>query len=340
MLNIEENKPLSQYTTFKIGGLARYFVLVNDEHEAKKAISWAKHKELEILVIGQGSNMLVPDEGFSGLVIKNNIKGIKEERLDDNYIIVKAGSGEIWDDVVKYSLDKKYWGIENLSYIPGTIGASPVQNIGAYGVELKDVFYSLEAINLETLETKVFETHECNFSYRNSIFKKQLKNKVFISSVSLKLSLQAKPNLSYGSLDELIEKNIHELEPADISKVIVNIRKSKLPEPEEWGNSGSFFQNPEIKQDHFERLKEKYPDIKYYNLENGLIKVPAAWLIEKAGWKGKSLGKAGVWEKQALILINLGGASSQDILKLAETIISDVEEQFEIKLVPEVNILD
>jgi len=338
MLNIEENKSLSLYTTFKIGGLARYFIKVNDEHEAKEAISWAKHKDLEILVIGQGSNMLLSDEGFSGLVIKNDIKGIKETKLDDHYIVVKAGSGEIWDDVVKYSLDKKYWGIENLSYIPGTIGAAPVQNIGAYGVELKDVFYSLELINFETLETKIFETHECNFSYRNSIFKRQLKNQVFISSVSLKLSLQAHPHLNYGSLGDLIEKNIHELEPSDISKAIVNIRKSKLPEPEEWGNSGSFFQNPEIKQEDFKKLKEKYPDIKYYNLENGLIKVPAAWLIDKAGWKGKSLGKAGVWGKQALILINLGGASAQDIIKLADTIISDIEDKFEIKLVPEVNI--
>jgi UDP-N-acetylmuramate dehydrogenase len=251
MLNIEENKLLSLYTTFNIGGLAKYFVIVNDEHEAKEAISWARHKELEILIIGQGSNMLLPDEGFSGLVIKNNITGIKEERLDDNYVIIEFGSGEIWNDVVEYSLDKEYWGIENLSYIPGTIGASPVQNIGAYGVELKDVFYSLRAINFETSETEVFETHECNFAYRGSIFKKQLKNKVFISSVSLKLSLEAKPQLNYGSLKDVIKKDVYELKPYDISKAIVDIRKSKLPEPEEWGNSGSFFQNPEINKEHF-----------------------------------------------------------------------------------------
>ncbi|MCF7795321.1 UDP-N-acetylmuramate dehydrogenase [Patescibacteria group bacterium] len=338
MLNIEENKVLAPYTSFNIGGLARYFIEVNDEHEAREAISWAKHKNLEILVIGQGSNMLLPDEDFSGLVIKNNIKGIKEESLDNNYIIIEAGSGEIWDDIVKYSVEKKYWGLENLSYIPGTIGAAPVQNIGAYGVELKDVFYSLRAINYDSLETEIFAKHECNFAYRSSIFKKQLKNKIFITSVSLQVSQEANPQLDYGSLHEVIKKDVYELEPSDISKAIVEIRKNKLPEPQEWGNSGSFFQNPEITKDHFEKLKAKYPDIKYYNLDNGLIKVPAGWLIETAGWKGKSLGKAGVWGKQALILINLGGASSKDIKKLAERIIEDVKEKFDIELTPEVNI--
>ncbi|HKK54603.1 MAG TPA: UDP-N-acetylmuramate dehydrogenase [Patescibacteria group bacterium] len=338
MLNIEENKVLSLYTTFNIGGLAKYFVEVSDEHEAREAISWAKHKDLEILIIGQGSNMLLPDEDFLGLVIKNNIKGIREKKVDNNYIIIETGSGEIWDDVVKYSVDREYWGIENLSYIPGTIGASPVQNIGAYGVELKDVFYSLRAINFDSLETETFEKHECNFAYRSSIFKKQLKSKVFITSVSLKLSLEAKPQLNYGSLGDIIKKDIYDLKPNDISKAIIEIRKSKLPEPEKWGNSGSFFQNPEIEKEHFEKLKVKYPDIKYYNLDNGLIKVPAGWLIEEVGWKGKSLGKAGVWGKQALILINLGGASSKDIKKLAETIIADVKEKFDIELVPEVNI--
>jgi UDP-N-acetylmuramate dehydrogenase len=337
MLNIEENKVLAPYTCFKIGGLARYFVQVNDEYEAKEAISWAKHKDLDLLIIGQGSNMLLKDEGFSGLVIKNNIKGIKEKKID-NDIIIEAGSGETWDDVVSYSVNKKYWGLENLSYIPGTIGAAPVQNIGAYGVELKDVFHSLKAINLDTLETKTFEVHNCNFGYRSSIFKKQLKNKVFITSVSLKLSLEARPQLNYGSLGDVIKKDVYELEPLDVSKAVIDIRKSKLPEPEDWGNSGSFFQNPEISKEHFEKLKEKYPDIKYYNLDSGLIKVPAAWLIEKAGWKGKSLGKAGVWEKQALIIINLGGASAEDIKKLAHTIIVDVKENFDIELVPEVNI--
>jgi UDP-N-acetylmuramate dehydrogenase len=338
MLNIEENKLLAPYTSFNIGGLAQYFVEVKSEQEARAAITWAKHKNLEILVIGQGSNMLLADEGFSGLVIKNSIKGITEKSLDDNYIIITANSGEIWDDVVKYSINKKYWGIENLSYIPGTIGAAPVQNIGAYGVELKDVFYSLRAINFATLEIETYKAHECNFAYRSSIFKKQLRNKIFISSVSLKLSLEAKPKLDYGSLSKLIKKDIYELEPSDISKAIIEIRKSKLPEPEEWGNSGSFFQNPEITKEHFERLKQKYPDIKYYILDNGLIKVPAGWLIEKIGWKGKSLGKAGVWEKQALILINLGGASAKDIKKLAETIINEVKAKFDIELIFEVNI--
>lgn len=337
MLNIKENKLLAPYTSFNIGGLARYFVEINDEDEAREVISWAKHKGLEILVIGQGSNMLLSDEGFSGLVIKNNIKGITEEEIDGSYII-SAGSGEVWEDVVKYSVNKKYWGIENLSYIPGTIGAAPVQNIGAYGVELKDVFHSLKAINFDTLETESFESYECNFAYRSSIFKKQLKSKILITSVSLKLSLEAKPQLNYGSLDDIIGKDKYELEPKDITKAIIEIRKSKLPEPEEWGNSGSFFQNPEIDKEHFEGLKEEYPDIKYYNLDSGLIKVPAGWLIEKAGWKGKSLGKAGVWGKQALILINLGGASAKDIKSLAETIINDVKDKFDIELVPEVNI--
>ncbi|MFP4514630.1 MAG: UDP-N-acetylmuramate dehydrogenase [Parcubacteria group bacterium] len=338
MLNIEENKVLAPYTSFNIGGIARYFVEVNDEYEAKEAISWAKHKDLNTLIIGQGTNMLLSDDEFSGLVIKNNIKGIKEEKLGDNYIIIEAGSGETWDDVVNYSVNKNYWGIENLSYIPGTIGAAPVQNIGAYGVELKDIFYSLRAINFETLETETFESSDCNFAYRSSIFKKQLKNKVFITAVSLKLSLEPNPKLSYGSLGDLIKKDMYELEPSDISKTIIEVRKSKLPEPEEWGNSGSFFQNPEISKEHFESLKAKYPDIKYYNLDSGLIKIPAAWLIDKAGWKGKSLGKAGVWEKQALIIINLGGASSQEIKKLAKTITADIKEKFDIELVPEVNI--
>ncbi len=340
MLNIEENKPLFAYTTFNIGGLASYFVEIKDEYEAKEVVTWAKHKELDILIIGKGSNMLLPDIGFSGLAIKNSIKGIKEEKLNDGSIILEAGAGEDWNDLVKYSLDKNYWGLENLYYIPGSVGAAPVQNIGAYGVELKDVFYSLSAIDLKTLEKKIFKPYECDFSYRSSIFKKQFKDRYLITSVKFKLSLDSRPKLDYGSLRGDIDKDVYDLKPEDVANAIKKVRQSKLPNPEEWGNSGSFFQNPEISLEDFKVLKDKFPDIKYYELGGGMIKVPAGWLIEKSGWKGRSLGPAGVWEKQALIIINLGGAKAKDILKLANTISKDVKEKFNIDLVPEVNIYE
>ncbi|MCF7819907.1 MAG: UDP-N-acetylmuramate dehydrogenase [Candidatus Pacebacteria bacterium] len=341
MLNIQNNVKLATYTTFSIGGKAKYLVEAENLADIRQAVEIAKDKEVPLLIIGGGSNLLISDRDFEGLVIVNKLKGIKEIReRNSNEVLVTAKAGEVWDDLVKYTTKRNYWGLENLAYIPGTVGACPVQNIGAYGREIKDTFVSLEALNIEDLTLRTFYLKDCNFGYRSSIFKEGLKGKYIIVSVTFKLSLLPAPALDYGSLQEEINKEVVNINAEDVRLAVEKIRKSKLPEPKEFGNAGSFFKNPEISQEEFEKLKEKFPDIKYYDLPSGLVKVPAGWLIERAGWKGKDLGLAGVWHQQALIVVNKGGASFNDIKFLTKTIICEVKDKFGIELTPEVNIIE
>ncbi|NCD00910.1 UDP-N-acetylmuramate dehydrogenase [bacterium] len=339
MINILEKVDLSLYTTFKIGGPAKYLVEVNDILDLFQIIDWNKKKKEKVLVIGGGSNMLISDDGFSGLVIVNNIKGIEETiGSNDNEVIITAKAGEDWDNFVKYTVEKGYWGLENLSYIPGTVGASPIQNIGAYGVEMKDSCVLVKAINIDTREEKTFSNKDCLFSYRSSIFKKELAGKYIITEVSFRLLKKSKARIEYGALKEKINKDIDIIKPRDVYKAVKEIRQEKLPEPEKFGNAGSFFKNPEVNKEKFEQLEEKFDDLKSYDLGNGMHKIPAGWMIEKAGWKGKNLGSAGVWKNQALILVNNGGASFSEVLELMNNIIEDVDKMFGIKLNPEVNI--
>lgn len=338
-MKIQKNIKLDNYSTFKIGGAAQYFVVVKSEEDLLEAISWANNNKEKIFVLGGGSNSLFSDDGFSGLVIKNEIKGIELISESGKDIIVRSYGGEFWSKLVYYTIEKSWYGLENTFYIPGTVGAAPVQNIGAYGAELKDYFYRLEAIDLESGEKKIFNLTDCDFAYRNSIFKQALKNKYFILWVELSLSNNQKLNLNYPDIQKVLsERSISQPSSRELIEIIREIRDSKLPNPAILANAGSFFKNPIINLEHFEKLKEKFPEIKSFPDEAG-IKIPAGWLIEQCGFKGQKFGPVGVYEKQALIIVNYGGAKQKDILDLVRKIKNGVRDNFSIDLEEEVNIL-
>ena len=301
-----------------------------NEDELKSALTGAVKP---LLFMGGGSNLLFLNN-YSGTVLHSVIDNINIVAEDDNSVSVRVGSGVVWDDFVAYCVEKGWWGVENLSLIPGEVGASAVQNIGAYGVEVKDVLQSIEAISVDDLSKRIFTNAECNYAYRDSIFKKSLKGKYVITYVTYRLSKKANPNIGYGALKSVLAEN-----PSlkEIRDAIIAVRNSKLPDPKVYGNAGSFFMNPVIPMEQFVALQSRYPDIPSYPASDGYIKVPAGWLIEKSGWKGKSLGNAAVYEKQALVLINRGGATGMEIKHLADTVIADIKEIFGITLHAEVN---
>ena len=334
-----ENISLKPYNTFGIDVHAKHFAEVSSLDELIAYLLYDKWKNIPLLFLGGGSNILFTRD-FDGLVIKNNIKGIATIAEDEENVYLKAYSGEQWHELVLHAIDHDLGGIENLSLIPGTVGAAPMQNIGAYGVELKDVFYSLEALNLETLKVEIFEPEQCRFGYRDSYFKHEGKGKYFILSVTLKLAKHPVFNTSYGAinatLDELGEQI---LTVSAISRAVCYIRQSKLPDPAEIGNAGSFFKNPEIFTDEYASLKIEFPNIPGYTLENGKVKVPAAWLIEQCGWKGKRIGNTGSHKDQALVLVNYGEAHGNEIYNLALEIQKSVKDKFGIVIIPEVNVV-
>ncbi len=293
------------------------------------------------MFLGGGSNVLFCKD-YDGLIIRNNIKGIHIEREDEQYVYLKAYSGEVWHELVMHCVERNWGGIENLSLIPGTVGAAPMQNIGAYGVELEKCFVELEALNLETLELQTFNKEQCQFGYRESVFKRHLKGHYFIYSITLKLDKHPHSNIEYGDIRQILSEKGTAPESASIREVsdaIIAIRSSKLPDPKVLGNSGSFFKNPVIPVDQFEKLKTDFPDIKHFPQENG-VKVPAAWLIEQCGWKGKRVGETGSHAKQALVLVNYGAAKGEEIYQLALDIIQSVKDKFGILLEPEVNLIN
>lgn len=291
------------------------------------------------LVLGGGSNIVFRRD-YHGLVLHN---GLKETRLlsdDGRFVRIRFGAGESWHDCVKYAVARGWGGIENLSLIPGTIGAAPIQNIGAYGAELKDVFESLEAFDLQTGRIIVFDREACAFGYRDSYFKREGMGRYCIVSVTLKLARQPELNLSYGDIQTtLSEMGIERPGVQDVSAAVIRIRRSKLPDPSELGNCGSFFKNPLIPRSQFEALQAEYPDIRSFPAEGDRVKIPAAWLIEKDGWKGKRIGNTGSHARQALVLVNYGGATGEDVAALADQIAASVEEHFGVTLEKEVNIL-
>ena len=304
-----------------------------NEDELKSALTGAVKP---LLFMGGGSNLLFLNN-YSGTVLHSVIDNINIVAEDDNSVSVRVGSGVVWDDFVAYCVEKGWWGVENLSLIPGEVGASAVQNIGAYGVEVKDVLQSIEAISVDDLSKRIFTNAECNYAYRDSIFKKSLKGKYVITYVTYRLSKKANPNIGYGALKSVLAEN-----PSlkEIRDAIIAVRNSKLPDPKVYGNAGSFFMNPVIPMEQFVALQSRYPDIPSYPASDGYIKVPAGWLIEKSGWKGKSLGNAAVYEKQALVLINRGGATGMEVKHLADTVIADVQKIFGITLHAEVNYIE
>lgn len=338
-MKIKDNYSLLNFNTFHINASAKYFVEVSSVLEMEKVLKENLIKNESILILGGGSNILFTKD-FNGLVIKNSIKGIKVVSENDSEIFIEAGAGNLWDDLVGYCVMNNYSGIENLTLIPGTVGAAPIQNIGAYGQELKNSFYSLEGILFDNLVTKSFHIDECNFGYRNSIFKNELKNKIAITSVTFKLNKEFYPNIDYSDLKEEIKgKSTSQISIKDVSEAVRKIRNRKLPNPSEIGNAGSFFKNPEISKEHFLEIQSKFPSIKGYTQQSGMIKVSAAWLIEHCGWKGKSLGNAAVHTNQPLVLVNFSGnASGTEILQLADQIKNSVKNIFDIILEEEVNI--
>lgn len=292
------------------------------------------------LFIGGGSNILLTKD-VSQRVVINKIKGIETISEDADQILLKIASGENWHDLVLFCIDNGYGGLENMSLIPGSVGAAPMQNIGAYGTEIKDLLTYVKAIHLDSLAEKTFQNEECQFGYRDSIFKKRHKGKYFISEIGLRLTKRNhKLNTNYGDIENwLNDKKIERPTIKDISDAVISIRKSKLPDPKELGNSGSFFKNPIIHRAHLNMLKIEYPEIKSYPISDTLVKVPAGWLIETLGWKGRRVGRTGSHINQALVLVNYGGASGSDVHRLAKNIQEDVWEEFQIELEMEVNII-
>lgn len=332
-MKIIDNCPLKERHTFGMDVKAERLIEFANEDELKSALTGAVKP---LLFMGGGSNLLFLNN-YSGTVLHSVIDNINIVAEDDNSVSVRVGSGVVWDDFVAYCVEKGWWGVENLSLIPGEVGASAVQNIGAYGVEVKDVLQSIEAISVDDLSKRIFTNAECNYAYRDSIFKKSLKGKYVITYVTYRLSKKANPNIGYGALKSVLAEN-----PSlkEIRDAIIAVRNSKLPDPKVYGNAGSFFMNPVIPMEQFVALQSRYPDIPSYPASDGYIKVPAGWLIEKSGWKGKSLGNAAVYEKQALVLINRGGATGMEVKHLADTVIADIKEIFGITLHAEVNYIE
>lgn len=336
---IENNTSLQSFNTFGIDATARHFVEINSSKELDVLRKEPVFQNNERLILGGGSNMLIVSD-YEGLVLKNNITGITNIKEDEDYVWIEAGAGENWHAFVLNVIDRGLGGVENLSLIPGTVGAAPIQNIGAYGVELKDTFERLTAYNFENGSLETFDKEACAFGYRDSYFKRGGKHKYMIISVVLRLRKHPVFHVDYGAIkNTLAQHQIKELSVKAISDAVIEIRQSKLPDPKEIGNSGSFFKNPELPVQEFEQLKFSFPNVPGYQISDNLVKVPAGWLIDQAGWKGKNFGKYGVHDKQALVLVNYGGASGKQIWELALKIRDSVQEKFGVTLSPEVNII-
>lgn len=338
-MNILHNQSLKNYNTFGIAAKAKHFCEINSISDLKAALALNEYPNKFIL--SGGSNMLLTTD-INSLVLHINLKGITIISEDENAVIIKVMAGENWHQMVLWTLQQNYGGLENMSLIPGNTGTAPIQNIGAYGVELKDNFVSCEAIEVASLALKTFSKEECKFGYRDSFFKKEGKGKFVIVSVSFKLSKRNhRLNTSYGAIESQLEKEgIDKPSIKNISDAVVAIRQTKLPNPKDLGNSGSFFKNPVLSAAEFAHFTAHHPEAPFYKVSNESYKVPAGWLIEQCGYKGKRFGDAGVHKNQALVLVNYGNATGKEILELAHRIIASVHEKFEIAIRPEVNIVE
>ncbi len=337
-MNIQNNHSLKTHNTFGIDVTAKYFITIDDTDEIQEAINFLRANPSPVLVLGEGSNILFTKD-FDGCIIHVRIGGVHVVKTDDRYYWIKAGGGVLWDDLVCDTLRAGMAGLENLSMIPGTVGAAPVQNIGAYGMELREVMEALEAYDLKSGEKKYFRNRECAFGYRDSIFKNELKGRYMITHVIFRLSRQPVFNLTYKPLRErLYASGKKEISADDIRDAVMKIRREKLPDPAETGNAGSFFKNPVVNKKTWEGLLKKHPDLPGHQVDESRVKIPAAWLIEQAGWKGKRTEHAAVHDRQPLVLINTGGAKGQEIVDLATPIRESVRDLFGIRLEPEVRI--
>ena len=333
------NHSLKKHNTFGVDVKSKLFSEVHSEKELFELISDNDLRDERKLILGGGSNILFTQD-FDGLVVKISIGGVNVLQENSDEVLIEAGSGVVWDDLVNFCVNNNYRGIENLTLIPGIVGAAPIQNIGAYGQELADTFVSLNGFFLDSFEQKVFTKDECSISYRSSIFKEKYKNKFIISTVKLKLSKNSKLNTTYKSLHEYISKNgIKNPTLMNIREAVSSIRRSKLPEPNQIGNAGSFFKNPILTQDFYDKIKSKYSDVVSFSSEEGSTKISAGWLIEKIGWKGKRLGDVGTYPEHALVICNYGDATGAEILEYTMRIKEEVQSKFGITLQEEVNII-
>ena len=341
---------LLAHNTFGIDAKCKRFLEYSSVEEAQQIVAGLTVADQPLLILGGGSNLLLTGD-YEGTVIHSAIKGIEvldnetlaaaegENLKNPDFVFLNCGSGEVFDDVVAYAVEHGYHGAENLSIIPGEVGASAVQNIGAYGVEAKDIIYKVEAVEIATGKVVVFDNQDCQYSYRQSRFKHEWKDKYLVTHVIYRLSKHFVPDLDYGNIrTSLTAKGIENPTAQQLRDVIIEIRNAKLPDPKVQGNAGSFFMNPIVEKAKYEELAAQYPGMPHYTIDTGHEKIPAGWMIDQCGWKGKSLGRAGVHDKQALVLVNRGGATGQEIVNLCETIRKDVKQKFGIDIHPEVNV--
>ena len=336
-MKIFRDYSLLPHNTFGMDVKASVFIEYASVEELKEVLSLYV-KDNQWLHIGKGSNLLFTGD-FSGIILHSAIKGYEVIHEDTNEVVVRVGAGEVWDDFVAMTVENEWYGAENLSLIPGEVGASAVQNIGAYGVEAKDLIVGVEAIEVSTGKESIFKNEECGYAYRESVFKSSLKYQYLITHVSYRLKKTPCYHLDYGNIRLELEKQKVRLTLANVRQAIISIREAKLPDPKLQGNAGSFFMNPVISREHFEALLVDYPLMPHYEVDAESIKIPAAWMIDQCGWKGKRLGRAGVHDKQALVLVNLGGAVGAEVIALSEAIQKSVYEKFGINILPEVNFI-
>lgn len=330
---------LKGHNTFGIEAKCRRFLEFASVNEAQDVLPTLRGEDAPLMLLGGGSNLLLTKD-FSGTVIHSAIMGAEAHETGDGHVLLRCGSGERWDDIVDLCVSRGWYGAENLSLIPGDVGASAVQNIGAYGVEAKDLIVRVEAVEIATGNLHLFTNEECRYSYRQSRFKQDWRDHFFITHVTYRLSLTFKPHLDYGNIRmELEEKGISNPTAAELRQTIIDIRNAKLPDPKMEGNAGSFFMNPVVSRKKYERLSADYPNMPHYTIDEDHEKIPAGWMIEQCGWKGKTLGRAGVHHRQALVLVNKGDATGEEIVHLCEQIRMDVYNRFGIEIHPEVNII-
>lgn len=338
-MKVQENVSLRPYNTFGIDAFARYFTSFHSQEELLTVLAAQEWKHTRKMVLGGGSNILFTQD-FDGLVMKNEIKGISVLREDDEFVYVRAGAGENWHQFVMYCIGRELAGLENLSLIPGNVGASPMQNIGAYGVEIRDTFFELEAFHLHDHALVKFDNAACAFGYRESVFKRQYKDQFVILNVTYRLHKQPRFNTSYGAIEQELQRmGVTVPSIRAISDAVIHIRSSKLPNPAEIGNAGSFFKNPEVTREKYEALKAAFPEIVAYPLPEDHFKLAAGWLIEQCGWKGFRDGDAGIHARQALVLVNYGHAKGAELVELAWKVVDSVKEKFGVVLEREVNIV-
>jgi UDP-N-acetylmuramate dehydrogenase len=336
---INENVSLRAYNTFGINVMARYFAAFGTTEELGSLLEWAGARQ-PMIVLGGGSNVLFTQD-VDGLVLRNAIRGIELVDEDEDYVYVRVGAGEVWQEFVGHCIGRGWGGVENLSLIPGSVGAAPMQNIGAYGVELKEVFYELEAWHIEERKSYIFSVNDCEFGYRESVFKRRFRGQFVILGVTFRLAKKPVFHTAYGAIKEELERmGVQELSIRAISDAVIAIRRSKLPDPAVIGNAGSFFKNPTISDEQFDVLQAEYPAIVgYHNAGTDTCKLAAGWLIEQCGWRGYRRGDAGVHARQALVLVNYGGATGREIYDLSQEVLESVRAKFGVELEREVNII-